>query len=267
MAFSNSFDATKVTDNLYIGSLFACDKQQVLQQLGIRYIVNATTHIQNYFPETITYHRVSIEDSEDTDIMEHFDECSKFIANAIKVNKSSVLVHCKAGMSRSATLVIAYLMKFEGYDLKTAHKHLLRCRPIISPNKYFLAQLCQHELYLLRRNSMSVRDFMSDESKLKLKLSSSSTLLEFNPNIHTDSNQETVRMQIRFSRGNTGKYNIKMNKTDTIADLRNMIESSCSGVTSSVYQLVVTHPRQILHNQKMTIEKLDNCILTVNFLM
>jgi len=57
------------------------------------------------------------------------------------VKKKRVLVHCQAGISRSATLVIAYLIKHQKMNLKDAYLHVKSKRPQIGPNKGFIQQL------------------------------------------------------------------------------------------------------------------------------
>ena len=56
-------------------------------------------------------------------------------------SKRSVLVHCAAGISRSASVVIAYLMKTEGLSFNDAKQEVKKKRPIINPNPGFSAQL------------------------------------------------------------------------------------------------------------------------------
>ena len=52
-----------------------------------------------------------------------------------------VLVHCQSGISRSATVVIAYLIKHKGMSLIEAYEHCLSIRPMINPNDGFFRAL------------------------------------------------------------------------------------------------------------------------------
>jgi len=86
------------------------------------------------------YKHVGIMDLPNTDIVSHFDECFAFIDNAIDAG-GRVLVHCMAGVSRSASIVIGYLMKVKDMDFETAFNHVKAKRPSIRPNDGFMRQL------------------------------------------------------------------------------------------------------------------------------
>lgn len=73
------------------------------------------------------------EDAEDFDLYRYFDECANFIRDQIK--NTNVFVHCYAGISRSASVVIAYMIKHLGYSLKEALRKCKSARPIVEPNK------------------------------------------------------------------------------------------------------------------------------------
>lgn len=64
-----------------------------------------------------------------------------------------MLVHCVGGVSRSATLCIAYLMSSKTLSLRDAYEFVRKKRPTIAPNINFMGQLLQHEEQLLQHRS------------------------------------------------------------------------------------------------------------------
>lgn len=76
----------------------------------------------------------------------HFKNCCDFIDQ--NITSGNVLVHCQAGVSRSATIVIAYIMKKNKIKSKAALEFVQEKRPIVGPNDGFLEQLKSWELDL-----------------------------------------------------------------------------------------------------------------------
>lgn len=62
----------------------------------------------------VFHHQIKIDDSPFENISHHFTKCIEFISKHRK--SGNVFVHCAAGISRSATIVIAYLMKLKKYS-------------------------------------------------------------------------------------------------------------------------------------------------------
>ena len=96
--------------------------------------------------ELIDRLRIPVDDSVEHQICEHFTESVKFISEAMEKQEGHVLIHCKHGQSRSATIAAAYLLyiaKSQGAS-KTVQEvlaDLKHCRPRVSPNEGFLKQL------------------------------------------------------------------------------------------------------------------------------
>lgn len=92
----------------------------------------------------ITYLRIVIDDADDEDISKHFEATSAFIQQHL-LEGHAVLVHCYAGISRSATVCIAFLMRNRDLSLNQAYAVVEVVRKIIYPNEGFYEQLVEYE--------------------------------------------------------------------------------------------------------------------------
>jgi len=137
---SASTDVAEVVPGLFIGGTTAARHLPD----GVRSVVNATEHEPcHHADDDVRYLRLHIEDTENAAISEHFAESNAFIANGLEAGES-VLVHCIAGISRSAALIIAYLVGKRGHTLAEALELTRTAREVAKPNKGFLVQLEQY---------------------------------------------------------------------------------------------------------------------------
>ncbi|XP_026103652.1 protein phosphatase Slingshot homolog 1-like [Carassius auratus] len=136
--------ATLIFDHLYLGSEWNASNLEELQDSGVGYILNVTREIDNFFPGTFCYCNIRVHDDETTDLQAHWNETYDFIVKA-KKNNSKCLVHCKMGVSRSASTVIAYAMKEYGWSLEKAYSFVKQKRNIAQPNPAFMKQLAEYE--------------------------------------------------------------------------------------------------------------------------
>jgi protein-tyrosine phosphatase len=150
MLFYLSKEPSKISpivSRLYLSDdIIACNRK-VLNENNISHVLNLTTNVPNYFEKELVYMKVNIFDFDTENIAQHFEETFAFIEKALTENsKNSVLVHCNAGISRSSTIVIAYLLQ-KGIckTYKQALKLVRRQRSIVSPNKGFEKQLISLE--------------------------------------------------------------------------------------------------------------------------
>ena len=99
---------------LYIGSAFHAQDLPGLHELGVSRIVNMAAGSlmtsQELYGESITILLICAEDMESYDLSQHFDEVTDFIDKG-KEEGAGVFVHCMAGVSRSVTVSVAFLMK------------------------------------------------------------------------------------------------------------------------------------------------------------
>ncbi|KAM4627179.1 uncharacterized protein ssh2a isoform 2-T2 [Polymixia lowei] len=139
---------TEIFDHVYLGSEWNASNLEELQNSGVRYILNVTREIDNFFPGMFEYHNIRVYDEEATNLLEYWNETYKFITKAKKAG-AKCLVHCKMGVSRSASTVIAYAMKEYGWDLDTAFDYVKERRAVTKPNPSFMKQLEEYQGILL----------------------------------------------------------------------------------------------------------------------
>jgi dual specificity MAP kinase phosphatase len=153
MYFRANSTMDMIIPRLFLSDDVAARNKKILDENKITHILNLTTNIPNKYDSILVYKKLIILDFESQNIRQYFEESFEFIDEALKNEKNSVLVHCNAGVSRSASFVIAYLMQkqiFKTY--KNAYNHVKGCRPIISPNKGFERQLIVLEHKIKRKN-------------------------------------------------------------------------------------------------------------------
>ena len=88
----------------------------------------------------ITYKFIPCLDVPETNLLPIIKESNNFIEDCFS-NKGKILIHCNAGVSRSSSIVIAYLMKREHLNYKTAYNYVKLKRNCIAPNNGFIEQL------------------------------------------------------------------------------------------------------------------------------
>ena len=137
----------EVAPGLYLGDRKDAKDRASLRRLNIQSIVNCTppksedpgAGCPSFFERELRYLRVPIYDSPAEDAAEHFDAVLDFIAS--RLHYGGVLVHCNRGVSRSATFVVAHLMRTQALDPAAALELVRAARPQAEPNAAFLKQL------------------------------------------------------------------------------------------------------------------------------
>lgn len=146
---------TKILPFLFLGSQQDALSQETMKQNGINYILNvSTTSPQPSFVQEGHFLRIPVNDSYCDKLIPHFEEAFLFIDKVREANEC-VLVHCLAGISRSPSLAIAYIMKYLRLTTDEAYKYVKDKRPTISPNFNFLGQLLEYEKLLHNANNRS----------------------------------------------------------------------------------------------------------------
>lgn len=129
--------------HLYLGSQYHASRLSLLEEHGITAVLNVS-RLPNYFPTCFRYMQIPVDDNTDADLLPWFEEATNFI-ESIQRCQGRVLVHCHAGISRSATICLAYLMKVRQIRLEEAFEFVRSERTVISPNLAFMLQLLRFE--------------------------------------------------------------------------------------------------------------------------
>ncbi|KFB49311.1 AGAP006593-PA-like protein [Anopheles sinensis] len=145
--FSPISGVSKLLKNLYLCGGSAASVA-MMQQLGVTFVINVTgvTELTDTpLPaEDTRYLRIPVKDNREANLERYFDEVADMIEK--ESNAGGVtLVHCVAGISRSATICLAYLMRYHRMTLKDAYNHIKAKRPQIRPNVSFVKQLMDYE--------------------------------------------------------------------------------------------------------------------------
>ncbi|XP_058506788.1 dual specificity protein phosphatase 19a [Solea solea] len=125
---------------LLLGSQDAAHDNDTLQRYKVTHVLNVAYGVNNLFPDQLVYKTLQILDLPDTDITSYVGECSSFI-DQVQEQGGVVLVHCNAGVSRCASVVIGYLMLREGLLFEDAYSQVKLARPSVRPNPGFYQQL------------------------------------------------------------------------------------------------------------------------------
>lgn len=142
------FEMSEIIHGLYLGGEETAFNKELLKKNNVSTILNITSSIPFYYESEFTYHRIPIIDEPNVDIKQYFDETFKIIDDTLTENKK-ILIHCQAGISRSATIVIAYIMKKNKIEMNDAYKLVHTGRPCIGPNLGFCGQLMSYEQELM----------------------------------------------------------------------------------------------------------------------
>ena len=129
-----------------MGSAVAAKNKQLLIDNGITHILAIGWNLEKHFEDEFEYLLINkIEDSPECIILNQFAVSFNFIEDCFNKKNGKLFVHCHKGLSRSATIVIAYEMYKNKTDFDTVLHEIRKNRSFIMPNIGFQAQLKQFE--------------------------------------------------------------------------------------------------------------------------
>lgn len=135
-------------NGLLVASQDVANDAALLEQLGVTHVLNVSGFSSNKFPG-FHYLDVTVLDTPEELLNQHFPNCFIFIEEGLK--KGCVLVHCNAGISRSVSIVTAYLMTRNKWTFDHAMQVVRAARPSAKPNEGFVRQLQAYERCIVNR--------------------------------------------------------------------------------------------------------------------
>ncbi|TYZ61047.1 hypothetical protein PybrP1_012136 [[Pythium] brassicae (nom. inval.)] len=142
-------EPARVLPHVFLGSKAHARDRELLARLQITHVLNVTpprtvdpvAGVPNFFEKdkTLTYKRCPIFDNKAEDLSGLLEGCVAFIEQAKYYGR--ILVHCNKGVSRSSSVVVAYLMKSSAMGFERALRFVVDKRPIVNPNASFRRQL------------------------------------------------------------------------------------------------------------------------------
>ncbi|KAG6504541.1 protein-tyrosine-phosphatase MKP1-like [Zingiber officinale] len=142
MAFYDK-ECSKVADHIYFGGNYVARNREILRKHEITHILNCVGFVcPEYFKTDFVYRTLWLQDSPTEDITSILYDVFDYFED-VRQQDGRVFVHCCQGVSRSTSLVIAYLMWREGQSFDDAFQFVKAARGIANPNMGFACQLLQ----------------------------------------------------------------------------------------------------------------------------
>ncbi|KPI98030.1 Dual specificity protein phosphatase 14 [Papilio xuthus] len=140
------------------GSVYVCGAHALpgaVRALRPGLVVNAAPELPPPPDDCAPRYYVPLLDTANSDMHPYLERVADLI-NDVVSRGEVVLVHCVAGVSRSVTLCLAYLVKWQRMTLRDAYHHLKLRRPQIRPNTGFFKQLIKFEERLFSEASVKM---------------------------------------------------------------------------------------------------------------
>ncbi|RWS26495.1 Dual specificity protein phosphatase 8-like protein, partial [Leptotrombidium deliense] len=139
---------TRILPFLYLGSQHDAMNGELLRSHNITYELNvSTTCPKPDFIKDSHFMRIPVNDNYSEKLLPHFPKACNFL-DKVRESNGCAIVHCLAGISRSATIAIAYVMRHLKMSSDEAYRYVKSKRDSISPNFNFIGELLEFERQL-----------------------------------------------------------------------------------------------------------------------
>jgi protein-tyrosine phosphatase len=161
-------DPTHIIDNIFLGSAFNAATYETLEKFQIKLIINMTSEITNYFPDDFKYVRYDLRDDNKQSINSYLENAYNDIIMHQTISDDNILVHCYMGASRSASLVIYYIMRKKNYSFDDALAFVKEKRNIVNPTFRFTKDLARSVMFTPNEYYISIGNRDTEEKNVEL---------------------------------------------------------------------------------------------------
>ncbi|KAK7247376.1 hypothetical protein RIF29_42258 [Crotalaria pallida] len=151
-------ECSRIAEHIYLGSDTVAKNHELLSQHGITHVLNCVGFVcPEYFKSQFVYKTLWLQDSPTEDITSILYDVFDYFED-VREQGGRVLVHCCQGVSRSTSLVIAYIMWREGQSFEDAFHYVKNARGVTNPNMGFACQLlqCQKRVHAMPASPNSI---------------------------------------------------------------------------------------------------------------
>ncbi|KAM8977804.1 serine/threonine/tyrosine-interacting-like protein 1 isoform 2-T2 [Pelodytes ibericus] len=142
---------------LYLGDSRQANDRHILKDLKIKSLVNVSMDAVYGSLDYVRMLHIPVTDSTESNLLQFFPSVCQFIDSHMGTS-SAVLVFSELGISRSSTVLIAYLMHSKKCTLRDTWQHMLKCKTNMRPNRGFVQQLSEWEKSILGVQDTDISD-------------------------------------------------------------------------------------------------------------
>lgn len=138
---------SEIVPNLFLTSVYGATRENIVRK-NVSLLINSAQELPKQDISGVESIKLFLDDTPYALINVYFDRLADKMHEHLS-RGGRVLVHCMLGVSRSASLVLAYLMKYKNMSLKSSYDLVSSRRPCARPNPGFWRQLVDYEKKLL----------------------------------------------------------------------------------------------------------------------